>query len=89
MSKIPVNVPNSKGAGILHNQAIVATGPLVFCSGQVPADLTTGEITKGDVSQHTVSISFQDMNTEEDADFETAPVHTKPQSGARRSWLKS
>ena len=90
MSKTPFNVLNSKGAGVLHNQAIVATGPLVFCSGQVPAELTTGEIAKGDVKQHTVSILLSvDINRRKDSDTEVAPMYPKPQGGARGRWLMS
>jgi enamine deaminase RidA (YjgF/YER057c/UK114 family) len=55
MSKVPVNLVASKGTGILHNQAIIANG-VVYCSGQVPADMTTGEIVPGDIQKHTVCI---------------------------------
>jgi len=57
MSKASVNVENSKGAGVLHNQAILANG-VVYCSGQVPADLATGEIVDGDIKEHTVCNPF-------------------------------
>ncbi|TVY36612.1 Protein mmf1, mitochondrial [Lachnellula subtilissima] len=50
--KVAVNIATSKGTGILHNQAIVANG-VVYCSGQVPADLTTGEIVAGGIQEHT------------------------------------
>jgi enamine deaminase RidA (YjgF/YER057c/UK114 family) len=55
MSKVPVNLATSKGTGILHNQAIIANG-VVYCSGQVPADMTTGEIVPGDIQKHTVRL---------------------------------
>ncbi|TVY87483.1 Protein mmf1, mitochondrial [Lachnellula willkommii] len=48
----PINIETSKGTGILHNQAIVANG-VVYCSGQVPADLTTGEIVAGGIKEYT------------------------------------
>jgi len=53
MSKVPINLATSKGTGILHNQAIIANG-VVYCSGQVPADMTTGEIVPGGIKEHTV-----------------------------------
>ncbi|TVY81207.1 2-iminobutanoate/2-iminopropanoate deaminase [Lachnellula suecica] len=52
MSKVPVNLETSKGTGVLHNQVIRANG-LVYCSGQIPADLVTGDIVDGDIKQHT------------------------------------
>ncbi|PVH89413.1 endoribonuclease L-PSP [Cadophora sp. DSE1049] len=52
MEKVPINLKISKGAGILHNQAIVANG-MVYCSGQLPADLGTGELVPGDIKQNT------------------------------------
>ncbi len=58
MSKVPVNLAISKGAGVLHNQAIVANG-MVFCSGQLPADLATGELVAGDIKQNTACYEFQ------------------------------
>lgn len=61
MSKVPVNLAISKGAGVLHNQAIVANG-MVFCSGQLPADLESGELVAGDIKQNTVSLGFSNPN---------------------------
>jgi len=55
MAKVPINLKISKGAGVLHNQAIVANG-MVYCSGQLPANLETGELVLGDIKQNTVRI---------------------------------
>lgn len=40
-----------------YNQAIRASGTMVFCSGQIALDPTTGEIVgQGDVAQQTVQV---------------------------------
>ncbi|WP_404788472.1 RidA family protein [Altericista sp. CCNU0014] len=40
-----------------YNQAIRATGAMVFCSGQIALDPATGEIVgRGDVAQQTVQV---------------------------------
>jgi len=39
----------------IYSQAIIANG-VVYCSGAVPMDATTGKLIDGDVKAHTVSI---------------------------------
>lgn len=40
----------------IYSQAIVANG-MVFCSGAVAMDPTTGQLVEGDVQAHTVSVA--------------------------------
>lgn len=53
MSRIAVKTDKAPRPRPVYNQAIVANG-FVFCSGQLPKDLS-GKIVEGTVQDHTVS----------------------------------
>jgi hypothetical protein len=55
-TKIPVLTDKApKPLPGIYSQAIIANG-VVYCSGAVPMDATTGKLIDGDVKAHTVSI---------------------------------
>lgn len=54
-TKIPVLTEKApKPLPGIYSQAIVANG-VVYCSGAVPMDASTGKLIDGDVKAHTVS----------------------------------
>ena len=53
MTRRVVNTERAPAPVGPYNQAVVADGPLVFCSGQIPIDPATGELSHGDVSAQT------------------------------------
>lgn len=54
-TKIPVLTDQApKPLPGIYSQAIIANG-VVYCSGAVPMDATTGKLIEGDVKAHTVS----------------------------------
>ncbi|HCA58180.1 MAG TPA: reactive intermediate/imine deaminase [Blastocatellia bacterium] len=50
-----ISTENAPGAIGPYSQAIVANG-MVFCSGQIPIDPTTGEFVSEDVSEQTEQV---------------------------------
>ena len=53
MQKRPVQTDQAPDPVGPYNQAIVAHGPFVFCSGQIPINPATGEVNTGDVASQT------------------------------------
>lgn len=57
MSRDVIQTPLAPAPVGPYNQAIRASGVMVFCSGQIALDPTTGEIVgQGDVAQQTVQV---------------------------------
>lgn len=55
-TKVPVLTDKApKPLPGIYSQAIIANG-VVYCSGAVPMDATTGKLIDGDVKAHTVSV---------------------------------
>ena len=50
-----ISTENAPGAIGPYSQA-VKTGGMVFCSGQIPIDVTTGEFVSGDVAEQTEQV---------------------------------
>ena len=53
MQKRPVQTDQAPAPVGPYSQAIVAQGPFVFCSGQIPIDPATGEVNREDVASQT------------------------------------
>ncbi|MDB9311649.1 RidA family protein [Spirulina sp. CS-785/01] len=57
MSKTVIHTPNAPAPVGPYNQAIVASGQMIFVSGQIPLDPQTGEfVGSGDISQQTQQV---------------------------------
>ncbi len=52
MAKLVVNTTNAPAAAGPYSQAISSSG-LVFCSGQIPMDPSTGELIEGSIADQT------------------------------------
>jgi 2-iminobutanoate/2-iminopropanoate deaminase len=53
MSREVIQTPQAPAPVGPYNQAIRTSGTMVFCSGQIALDPTTGNIIEGDVAQQT------------------------------------
>jgi len=55
-NRVIISTPDAPAAIGPYSQAIKATGPLLFLSGQIPLDPKTGELVKGNIEEQTQQV---------------------------------